>query len=87
MKQRLFSVLVAIGMAALPSAAAIQQPVKVASGQISGTPASDPSIAVFKGIPYAAPPVGDLRWRAPEAPAAWKAFAKAINFPPVASRT
>ena len=30
------------------------------------------NIRIFKGIPFAAPPVGDLRWKAPQPPVAWK---------------
>jgi para-nitrobenzyl esterase len=41
----------------------------VASGQLRGV--QDGSGAVFKGIPYARPPVGDLRWREPQPPAPW----------------
>jgi para-nitrobenzyl esterase len=37
-------------------------------------------IAVFKGIPYAKPPVGDLRWKAPQPPDAWKDVRKAVEF-------
>ena len=61
MNRRLYKVILAGALAALPSAAAIQQPVKVRSGLVTGVASSDASIAVFKGIPYAAPPVGDLR--------------------------
>jgi para-nitrobenzyl esterase len=74
-----FRVLLAMGVAALPSAAAIPQTVKVESGLVAGA-AGDPSVSVFKGIPYAAPPVGRLRWRAPQAPAAWKEIRKADRF-------
>ncbi len=34
----------------------------------------------FRGIPYAAPPVGDLRWRAPQPPAAWQGVRKSDTF-------
>ena len=43
--------------------------VKIDSGMISGTTEKD--IRVYKGIPYAAPPVGNLRWKAPQKPAKW----------------
>ena len=33
-------------------------------GAIEGIAAPEPEITVFRGIPFAAPPVGDLRWRA-----------------------
>lgn len=40
-------------------------------GAIEGIAAPEPEITVFRGIPFAAPPVGDLRWRAPQPVAAW----------------
>jgi para-nitrobenzyl esterase len=43
--------------------------VKVAQGKVQGFIAND--VAVFRGLPFAAPPVGDLRWRAPKPPAKW----------------
>jgi para-nitrobenzyl esterase len=38
------------------------------------------SIQAFKGIPYAAPPVGDLRWQPPQAPANWEGVYSATDF-------
>lgn len=80
MNRQLCKVFLAAGLMALPSVAAIQGPVKVKTGLVSGAAAGDPSIAVFKGIPYAAPPVGDLRWRAPRPAAAWQGVRKAEQF-------
>lgn len=40
--------------------------VTVEHGQVQGLPAADPRITSFKGIPFAAPPVGENRWRAPQ---------------------
>lgn len=59
---------------------ALPGPVKVASGLLQGTPGRNPSITVFKGVPYAAPPVGDLRFRAPQPPAPWQNVYKADHF-------
>lgn len=39
---------------------------------------------IYKGVPYAKPPVGDLRWRAPEKPDAWEGVLNADTFPPMA---
>jgi para-nitrobenzyl esterase len=60
--------------------AAITQPVKVEGGLVSGAPGTDPSIIAFKGIPFAAPPVGDLRWRAPKPVVAWQGVRTADKF-------
>jgi para-nitrobenzyl esterase len=67
-------------MAAFPLGAAITQPVKVEGGQVSGVPGKDTSIMVFKGVPFAAPPVGDLRWRAPKPVVPWQGVRKADQF-------
>ena len=64
----------------LPLCAAITQPVRVSGGSVAGVPGKDSSIAVFKGIPFAAPPVGDLRWRAPQPVVAWQGVKKADQF-------
>jgi para-nitrobenzyl esterase len=45
--------------------------VKTASGLVQGTTVADGTIRVFQGVPYAAPPVGALRWQAPQPVAPW----------------
>ena len=62
--------------------AAIPDPVRLDSGSVSGNPADDAGVRAFKGIPFAAPPVGDLRWRAPQAAAHWDGVRKAEQFSP-----
>ena len=58
-----------------------QQPVvKVEGGQIQGIPSASSGIIVFKGIPYAAPPVGDLRWKRPQPVVKWKGVKVADTF-------
>jgi para-nitrobenzyl esterase len=52
--------------------------VKIDSGLLAG---SGISVRAYKGIPYAAPPVGDLRWKAPQPPKSWKGVRVAKSFP------
>src|SRR5580704_5258190 len=60
--------------------AAIQGPVKTESGQVEGVAGKNPEITVYKGIPFAAPPVGDLRWKPPQPPARWQGVKMADTF-------
>ncbi len=69
-------------MAALPLSAAITQQVKVDGGLVLGVPGNDPSIMTFKSIPFAAPPVGDLRWRTPQPVVPWKGLHATDKYPP-----
>ena len=50
------------------------------SGKVSGLANADGSVTSFKGIPFAAPPVGPLRWRAPQAAAPWGDVRRADHF-------
>ena len=54
--------------------------VKVAQGEAAGRWIQNNSQKAYLGLPYAAPPVGPLRWRAPEAPAPWKGTRNAVNY-------
>lgn len=57
--------------------------VEVTGGRIRGLQAGGPGdIRVFKGIPYAAPPVGSLRWRPPQPVAPWSGVRDATEFAP-----
>jgi len=53
------------------------------NGIVEGLPASDPRITVFKGIPFAAPPVGNLRWKPPQPCKNWEGVYKAYTFAPI----
>ncbi len=55
-------------------------PVRVESGLLQGT--SENGLMVYKGIPFAAPPVGDLRWRAPQPPSDWEGIKQVTKFAP-----
>ena len=80
------SELVAIALAAvlvwaMPAYAAadeVRPVVTIDTGTLSGTKAG--TIQVFKGIPYAAPPVGALRWEPPQPPLSWSGTRDASNF-------
>lgn len=52
-------------------------------GAVRGLPAADPRVTVFKGIPFAAPPVGENRWRAPQPPQKWEGVKAAFEFAPI----
>src|SRR5262245_26273614 len=56
--------------------------VQVESGLLAGRQSEDRNIFCFKGIPYAQPPVGRLRWRAPEPPSRWSGVRAAEAFGP-----
>ena len=62
---------------ALPATAQLTGVVKITGGSIQGVPGNDPAVTAFKGLPFAAPPVGDLRWRAPQAVEPWDGVRKA----------
>ena len=54
--------------------------VKVECGQVQGVASASSDVTVFRGIPYAAPPVGDLRWKRPQPVVKWKGVRKADTF-------
>jgi carboxylesterase type B len=60
--------------------AAINDLVTIESGTIAGIPGSDAAVTQFLGIPFAAPPVGDLRWRPPQPPVSWPGLRKADRY-------
>jgi para-nitrobenzyl esterase len=66
--------------AALFAPMASATPVQTASGLVEG--ADEDGVLVFRGIPFAAPPVGPLRWRAPTPPAPWAGVRSATQFSP-----
>lgn len=55
--------------------------VTTANGKLSGT-LEKSNVISFKGIPYAAPPVGDLRWKEPRPASNWEGVRKADHFGP-----
>jgi para-nitrobenzyl esterase len=60
--------------------AMVPEQVRVETGLVAGTTGAAPTVRVFKGIPFAAPPVGENRWRAPQPAAKWDGVRKADAF-------
>ena len=60
----------------------ISDPVQTKAGLMSGKSGTDASVNVYLGIPFAAPPVGDLRWAAPRAVDSWDGVRAADAMPP-----
>ena len=58
--------------------------VKVEGGLLQGVPSEDPSVIVFKGIPYAAPPVGELRLQPPQDVIPWDGVRECSAFSAIA---
>jgi para-nitrobenzyl esterase len=79
-KRATFPIFAALMLAGLAGAAPESPTVAITGGKIRGSPLSEG--AVFKGIPFAAPPVGDLRWREPKAVKPWPGVRDATNFGP-----
>jgi para-nitrobenzyl esterase len=57
---------------------------QITTGTISGKTTDDRAIKIFMGVPFAAPPVGDLRWKAPQPLQPWKGIKACTNNPPSA---
>jgi len=78
MKNRIHLFIILIGLKLLfvscenEKSVAINEYVNTDKGLVSGVFDSNSGITVFKGIPFAAPPIGDLRWKAPQPAQAWE---------------
>lgn len=66
-----------LGLAASPAKA---EPIAIDSGQVQGSQLG--TTRVFKGVPYAAAPVGPLRWRPPQPAPSWRGVRKAAAYSP-----
>ena len=74
----LSSLVIGLNAGDLPAQA---DPIQVSGGLVSGVAAG--GVQTYKGIPYAKPPVGDLRWRAPQSVAPWNGILVADHFSPI----
>lgn len=54
--------------------------VKTKNGELQGLVGKDPRITVFRGVPYAKPPVGELRWKAPQPAEDWVGVRKCYEY-------
>lgn len=82
---RQFVAIFCIGLILLVSAnltdgATPKDQVKTESGVLEGSVNSDQTARIFKGIPFAAPPVGELRWKAPQPAPSWTDVRQADKF-------
>ncbi len=74
-------ILLSIAALAMTIVAMAQGPqVRVQAGVLEGVDSS--GVKIFKGVPFAAPPVGDLRWKAPQPVQAWSGVRSAKEFGP-----
>lgn len=80
-KRALSAALLLVASACLGTASAQRlAPISTTEGKVTGVASHDGSVVSFKGIPYAAPPIGALRWRAPQPHAPWKGILAADHF-------
>jgi para-nitrobenzyl esterase len=63
--------------------------IKTDAGYVSGTVLGEPGkeVHVYRGIPYASPPLGDLRWKPPQPPASWKDIRECTVFSRIAPQS
>jgi para-nitrobenzyl esterase len=69
------------------NAAPASDQVKVSEGVLQGTANADGTVRMFKDVPFAAPPIGDLRWKAPQPAPHWTGARKADKFGPPCLQT
>ena len=67
-------------LVAAPVFGGIKEPIRVEGGLVSGTPGWAWGVREYLGIPFAAPPVGNLRWRPPQAVTPWQGVRAADRF-------
>lgn len=73
-------IVLAVTLLVAPCFAEMKDPVRTESGLVRGVAGRDANVTVFKGIPYAEPPLGTARWTAPRPPRRWEGARKADHF-------
>lgn len=77
--------MVSSNMKAPAQPTALKDPIKTDAGLIAGSTMigeAGKAVRIYKGIPYAAPPVGDLRWKAPQPVTPWTGVKQVTEFTP-----
>ena len=69
-----------IAVGAFAGRLSAQTAVRIDAGALEGTSTTDGKVRVFLGVPFAAPPAGNLRWLAPQPVAPWEGVRKAATF-------
>src|SRR5512138_2838493 len=84
MKMKRMAFVLAVGAVAvltMRTSAMMPEQVKIETGLLAGAIGStQPAVRAFKGIPFAAPPLGENRWRAPQPAAKWDGVRNAAAF-------
>lgn len=78
----LFVLVLLAGLAAFSPGSQLAETIRVTGGLVSGTMGQRGDIQIFRGIPFAAPPVGELRWRAPQPVKPWSGVRRCNAFGP-----
>ena len=60
----------------------LKPPIQIETGLISGFYNEQTGVTAYKGIPFAAPPVGALRWKPPQSALSWKGIRECLQFGP-----
>jgi para-nitrobenzyl esterase len=71
-----------LGIQTVPAQQLRYVQVRTANGVLEGVVSPDGKVRTFKGIPYAAPPVGPLRWKPPQPAPSWTGVRSAVDYPP-----
>ena len=81
MKLRFFALLaLAMSLGACHCSEKVSPVLDIEGGQVQGIAADLDGVFVYKGIPYAAPPIGELRWKAPQPVQPWEGVLQADEF-------
>src|SRR5215472_7393161 len=77
----------ALGVLLAGSAALAHDQVRVSEGVLQGTTNADGTVRIFKNVSFAAPPLGKLRWKAPQPAPSWVGVRQAEKFGPPCLQT